>query len=162
MKSGYVWNLFSKKQVINRLETYFLWRQESFYEMVNRNFPSMKNYFSLSRDYPYKYRVHLKFHDNSEGRFSEPSIKYYRIAIDQNEDNRPDIVIQQKELEISDKEIFKNIRCSFQKHGKVCEKETLTSTGFTMTLFSNRNGGNTPLTDSVYDDLQEEFKNLFE
>lgn len=162
MKSGYVWNLFSKKQVINRLETYFLWRQESFYEMVNRNFPSMKNYFSLSRDYPYKYRVHLKFHDNSEGRFSEPSIKYYRIAIDQNEDNTPDIVIQQKELEISDEEIFKHIRCSFQKHGKVCEKETLTSTGFTMTLFSNRNGGNTPLTDSVYDDLQEEFKNLFE
>ncbi len=162
MKSGYVWNLFSKKQVINRLETYFLWRQESFYEMVNRNFPSMKNYFSLSRDYPYKYRVHLKFHDNSEGRFSEPSIKYYRIAIDQNEDNMPDIVIQQKELEISDEEIFKHIRCSFQKHGKVCEKETLTSTGFTMTLFSNKNGGNTPLTDSVYDDLQEEFKNLFE
>lgn len=162
MKSGYVWNLFSDKQVINRLETYFLWRQESFYDMVNRNFPAMKNYFSLSRDYPYKYRVHLKFHDNSEGRFSEPSIKYYRIAIDQNEDNTPDIVIQQQELEISDEEIFKHIRCSFQKYGKVCEKETLTSSGFTITLFSNRNGGNTPLTDSVYDDLQEEFKNLFE
>ncbi len=162
MKSGYVWNMFSDKQVINRIEKFFLWRQESFYDMVNRNFPAMKNYFSLSRDYPYKYRIHLKFHDNSEERFSEPSIKYYRIAIDQNEDNTPDIVIQQQELEISDEEIFKHIRCSFQKYGKVCEKEKLTSTGFTMTLFSNINGENTPLTDSVYGDLQEEFKNLFE
>ncbi|MDU1707115.1 MAG: hypothetical protein E6809_06220 [Anaerococcus vaginalis] len=162
MRSGYVWNMFSNNQVINRLKAFFLLRQESFHYMVNRNFPDMKKYFSLSRDYPYKYIVHLKFHDNSEGRFSEPSIKYYRIAIDQNEENTPDIVIQQKELEIIDEEIFKHIRCSFQKYGKVCEKETLTSTGFTMTLFSNRNGGNTPLTDSVYDDLQEEFKNLFE
>ena len=162
MRSGYVWNMFSNNQVINRLKAFFLLRQESFHYMVNRNFPDMKKYFSLSRDYPYRYIVHLKFHDNSEGRFSEPSIKYYRIAIDQNEENTPDIVIQQKELEIIDEEIFKHIRCSFQKYGKVCEKETLTSTGFTMTLFSNRNGGNTPLTDSVYDDLQEEFKNLFE
>lgn len=162
MKSGYVWNMFSDKQVINRLKTFFLWRQESFYNMVNRNFPDMKNYFSLSRDCPYKYIIHLKFHDNKEGISSEPRIKYYRIAINQNEDNTPDIVIQQQELEISDEEIFKHIRCSFQKHGKVSEKETLTSTGFTMTLFSNRNCENTPLTESVYDDLQEEFKNLFE
>lgn len=162
MRSGYVWNMFSNNQVINRLKAFFLLRQESFHYMVNRNFPAMKKYFSLSRDYPYKYIVHLKFHDSSEGKFSEPNIKYYRIAIDQNEDDTPDIVIQQQELEISDEEIFKHIRRSFQKHGKVCEKETVTSTYFTMTLFSYRNVENTPLTDHVYYDLQEEFKNLFE
>lgn len=162
LESGYIWNMFSNQQVIKRLETFFLWRQESFHAMVDKNFPVMKKFFSLSRDFPYKYRIYLKFNDKSEGRFSEPSIKYYRIAIDQNEDNTPDIVVQQRGLEISDEEIFKHIRYSFQKNGKVAEKETLTSTGFTMTLFSNRNGENTPLTDIVYEDLEEEFKNLFE
>lgn len=162
MKSGYVWNMFSDKQVINRLETFFLWRQESFHDMVNWNFPVMKNYFSLSRDFPYKYRIHIKFHDNSDKRFSEPSIKYYRIAIGQAENNTPDVIVQQQESDVSDVEIFKGIRSSFQKNGKVSERETLTTTGFTMTLYSLRTDGNTPLTDCVYDDLKEEFKNLFE
>lgn len=162
MKSGYVWNMFSDKQVINRLETFFLWRQESFHDMVNWNFPVMKNYFSLSRDFPYKYRIYIKFHDNSEKRFSEPSIKYYRIAIGQAENNTPDVIVQQQESDVSDVEIFKGIRSSFQKNGKVSERETLTTTGFTMTLYSLRTDGNTPLTDCVYDDLKEEFKNLFE
>lgn len=162
MKSGYVWNMFSDKQVINRLVTFFLWRQESFHDMVNWNFPVMKNYFSLSRDFPYKYRIHIKFHDNSEKRFSEPSIKYYRIAIGQAENNTPDVIVQQQESDVSDVEIFKGIRSSFQKNGKVSERETLTTTGFTMTLYSLRTDGNTPLTDCVYDDLKEEFKNLFE
>lgn len=162
MKPGYIWNMFSDKQVINRLETFFLWRQESFHDMVNWNFPVMKNYFSLSRDFPYKYRIHIKFHDNSEERFSEPSIKYYRIAIGQSENNTPDVIVQQQESDVSDVEIFKGIRSSFQKNGKVSEREILTTTGFTMTLYSLRTAGNTPLTDCVYDDLQEEFKNLFE
>lgn len=162
MKSGYVWNMFSDKQVIKRLETFFLWRQESFHDMVNRNFPAMKNYFSLSRDFPYKYKIHLKFHDNSGERFSEPSIKYYRIAIGQAENNTPEVIVQQQESDVSDEEIFKDIRSSFQKNGKVSERETLTYTGFTMTLFSFGKCENTPLTYSVYDDLQEEFKTLFE
>ena len=161
MKSGYVWNMFSDKQVINRLKTFFSWRQESFHDMVNWNFPVMKNYFSLSRDFPYKYRILIKFHENSEERFSEPSIKYYRIAIWQAENNTPDVIVQQQESDVSDVEIFKGIRSSFQKNGKVSERETLTTTGFTMTLYSLRTAGNTPLTDCVYDDLQEEFKNLF-
>ena len=161
MKSGYVWNMFSDKQVINRLKTFFSWRQESFHDMVNWNFPVMKNYFSLSRDFPYKYRILIKFHENSEERFSEPSIKYYRIAIGQAENNTPDVIVQQQESDVSDVEIFKGIRSSFQKNGKVSERETLTTTGFTMTLYSLRTAGNTPLTDCVYDDLQEEFKNLF-
>lgn len=160
--SGYVWSMFSEQQVIKRLETFFLWRQESFHVMVEKNFPAMKNFFSLSRDYPYKYIIHLKFNDKNEGILSEPSIKYYRIAIDHNENNTPNIVVQKQKFEICDEEIFKHIRNSFQKNGKVVERETLISTGFTMTLFSTRYSENTPLTDSVYDDLQEEFKNLFE
>ena len=161
IKSGYIWNMFSDKQVKKRLETFFLWRQKSFHNMVNRNFPAMKNYFSLSRDFPYKYRIHIKFY-NSEEKFSEPNIKYYRIAIGQAEKNTPEVIVQQQESDVSDVEIFNEIRSSFQKNGKVSERETLTKTGFTMTLYSFGTAGNTPLIDCVYDDLQEEFKNLFE
>lgn len=157
---GWEWKLYSKGRVNARLKKFFLWRQRSFCEMVESNFPKMKDYFLLIKDSPYRYRIHLRFNDR-EDYLSDPIIKYYRMSIESSEPDLPEIIITEQFSEDSE-EIFKLISQSFHNNGKECKNSTVTTTGFSKTLMSNTNSGNTPLTEVVYQDLEKAFKELFE
>ena len=159
--SGWIWSVYSNERVIERLKLFFLRRQISFHEMVENNFPKMKNYFSLSKDAPYKYIVHLRFKDTDDFT-SDPSITYYRISIKQGESILPEIIAIEPYPVASDESIFNSIMNSFHNNGKECNSISITSTGFSKTLTSNRSGLNLPLTDIVYEDLKDAFKEIFE
>ena len=159
--SGWIWSVYSNERVIERLKLFFLWRQISFHEMVENNFPKMKSYFSLSKDAPYKYKVYLRFKDTDDFT-SDPSITYYRISIKQGESSLPEIIDSEPYPATSDESIFSSIMNSFHNNGKECNSISITSTGFSKTLTSHRSGLNLPLTDVVYEDFKDAFKEIFE
>ncbi len=159
--SGWIWEVYSKQRVQERLRTFFLWRQISFHEMVENNFPRMKEYFPLCKDYPYKYRIHVKFKDTKDFT-SDPSITYYRISQKGDEDNTLEFITAAPYPELDNEEIFNLIMSSYNLNGKESNNVSITSTSFDMTLTSRRSGANMPLTSVVYDDLSKNFKALFE
>ncbi len=161
LKSGWVWSVYSNERVIERVKKFFLWRQTTFSEMVESNFPKMKDYFPLFKDSPYKYRIHLKFKDTDDYT-SAPSITYYRVSIRNTESNEPEIITTEPFPEHWDDKIFNIISESYHSNGKEVGNATVTSTSFDMTLTSHNISGNMPLTSIVYSDLKDSFKNLFE
>lgn len=160
LKSGWVWSVYSKERVKDRLETFFLWRQIGFHEMVENNFPKMKDYFSLSKDSPYRYKIHLKFKDTDDFS-SDPSITYYRLSVDAGESIVPEIITDEPYPTYHDDSLFNQIMQSYHNNGKESNNATITSAGFMMTLTANKHS-DMPLTSTIYEDLKKSFKELFE
>lgn len=160
LTSGWIWKVYSNERVQERLKVFFFWRQISFHEMVENNFPKMKDCFSLSKDSPYRYRIHLKFKDTDDYS-SDPSITYYRVSIDSKESCIPEIITNEPYPEHYDESIFNLIMQSFHHNGKEGNNISVTSAGFDMTLTSARHS-DMPLTSTVYEDLKKAFKELFE
>ncbi len=160
-KNGWIWEVYSKERVAERLKTFFLYKQESFNKMVENNFPKMKDYFPLCKDYPYKYVIHLEY-KQGEGMASQPSIVYYRISIKDSDPIIPEIIVTSSLPMLSDDNLFETIEESYTKNGKEGDHITITNTGFDLTLHARASGKNIPLTSAVYDDLQNNFKSLFE
>ena len=161
LTSGWIWKVYSNERVQERLRVFFSWRQQSFHEMVENNFPRMKDYLPLCKDYPYKYRVHVKFKDTDDYT-SDPSITYYHIAIKEGEDDTPEIITTEPYPELHNEEIFNLIMSSYNSKGKEINSFSVASTGFDLTLTSHHSRSNMPLASVVYDDLKSNFKNLFE
>ena len=157
----WLWEEYSQERVIERLKDFFLAKQLSFAEMVELNFPKMKEYFSLVLDSPYKYKVYVEFKD-SQGWDSDPSITYYRISVRPDESIIPEVIVSDSPKNYHDDEIFREITECFLRNGKDPSSVSVTSTGFRFTLTSRKNGGNMPLTEAVYEDFEESFKSLFE
>ena len=128
--------------------------------MVENNFPKMKDYFSLSKDSPYRYKIHLKFKDTDDFS-SDPSITYYRLSVDTNESIVPEIITDEPYPEFHDESLFRQIMQSFHNNGKERNGASITSAGFKMTLTSSKHSG-MPLTSTIYEDLKKSFKELFE
>ena len=158
---GWLWKEYSQDRVIERLKDFFLAKQLSFAEMVELNFPKMKEYFSLVLDYPYKYKVYVEFKD-SQGRNSDPDITYYRISVGPDESIIPEVIVSDSPKNYHDDEIFHEITECFLRNGKDPTNVSVTSTGFSFTLTSRKNYGNMPLTGAVYEDFEKSFKSLFE
>ena len=161
LTSGWIWDVYSNERVQERLRAFFLWRQISFHEMVENNFPRMKDYFPLCKDYPYRYRIHLKYKDTNEYA-SRPSITYYHICVKDDEDKTPEIITTEPYPNINNEEIFNLIMSSYSSNGKEIESFSVAESGFDLTLTSNHSGANMPLASVVYDDLKSNFKKLFE
>lgn len=161
LTSGWIWDVYSNERVQERLRAFFLWRQISFHEMVENNFPRMKDYFPLCKDYPYRYRIHLKYKDTNEYA-SRPSITYYHICVKDDEDKTPEIITSEPYPNINNEEIFNLIMSSYSSNGKEIESFSVAESGFDLTLTSNHSGANMPLASVVYDDLKSNFKKLFE
>lgn len=159
-KYGWIWETYSTARTIERLQIFFLWRQQSFEEMVEYNFPRMKEYFARSKDSPYRYRIHLKFNEG-EGFSSHPSITYYYLSIRDGESNMPEVIICD-DLPGHNDDVFNLISESFYSNGKEGDHMTISTTGFDMTLTSRTSGEPMPLTSVVYDDFKSAFKELFE
>lgn len=160
LKSEWIWSVYSDERVKDRLKSFFLWRQIGFHEMVENNFPKMKDYFSLSKDSPYRYRIHIKFKD-ADDFSSDPSITYYRLSVDTNESIVPEIITDEPYPEFHDESLFKQIMQSFHNNGKERSGASITSAGFKMTLTSSKHSG-MPLTSTIYEDFKKSFKELFE
>lgn len=160
-KNGWIWEVYSAQRVKERLKAFFFWRQKSYHQMVEINFPKMRDYFSLSKDSPYKYIIHVKFKEGTDA-FSDPGITYYRIAVGKNDSIEPDIMTDEPFPEYHDDNLFKLIMESYNSFGKEGKNITISSAGFNMTLRSHRHSGNMPLTETIYDDFKESFKELFE
>lgn len=161
LTSGWIWDVYSNERVQERLRAFFLWRQISFHEMVENNFPRMKDYFPLCKDYPYRYRIHLKYKDTDEYA-SRPSITYYHICVKDDEDKTPEIITTEPYPNINNEEIFNLIMSSYSSNGKEIESFSVAESGFDLTLTSHHSGSNMPLASVVYDDLKSNFKKLFE
>jgi len=162
--SGWIWEAYSKDRVIERVKTFFLWKQISYHQMVEKSFPKMKEYFGLSKDYPYKYRIHILFKDLYNNKLqSEPLITYYRISIGEEESCMPEIYIDtQNEPYLMNETYFRQIDKSFHDNGKEASAASISHALFDMTLISHRDSSSTPLTEAVYNDLKESFEDLFE
>ncbi len=160
LASGLIWSFYSNERVKERIKIFFLWRQIGFHEMVENNFPKMKDYFSLSKDSPYRYKIHLKFKDTDDFS-SDPSITYYRLSVDTNESIVPEIITDEPYPEFHDESLFRQIMQSFRNNGKEKNGASITSAGFKMTLTSSKHSG-MPLTSTIYEDFKKSFKELFE
>lgn len=159
-KHGWIWETYSTARTIERLQMFFLWRQQSFEEMVEYNFPRMKEYFARSKDSPYRYKIHLKF-NAGEGFSSHPSITYYYLSIRDGESKMPEVVVCDN-LPQYNEGVFDVMAESFYSNGKEGDHMTISTTGFDMTLISRGSGEPMPLTSVVYDDFKSAFKELFE
>ena len=159
-KNGWIWETYSTQRMIERLQMFFLWRQQSFEEMIENNFPRMKEYFARSKDSPYKYKIHLQFKEGNDF-FSHPSITYYYLSIREGESNMPEVVICDDQPR-DNEGVFNVLSESFYSNGKEGKHMTITTTGFDITLTSRLSGEPLPLTSTVYDDLKHAFKELFQ
>ncbi len=128
--------------------------------MVENNFPKTKDYFSLSKDSPYRYKIHLKFKDTADFS-SDPSITYYRLSVAAGDSIVPEIVTDEPYPTYHDDSLFNQIMQSYHDNGKESNSATITSAGFIMTLTANKHSG-MPLTSTIYEDLKKSFKELFE
>ena len=120
----------------------------------------MKDYFSLSKDSPYRYKIHLRF-KNTDDFSSDPNITYYRVSVDTNESIVPEIITNEPYPEYHKESLFAQIMQSFHNNGKESDSATISSTGFSMTLTAYKHSG-MPLTSTIYEDLKGSFKELFE
>ena len=158
--SGWIWSYYSEGQTIKLLEAFFYQVVASYQDIVEYNFPLMKMYFNMSKDYPLKYKVQVKFKDTQDFR-SEPSIAYYYVSTTKD-DLQPEVIqVDELSFGMSD-EVIAEIEKSFIANGKEVKQMTITNTGITMCI--NKNYGkfnNCPIAAFVYGKIKKEFENLF-
>ncbi len=157
----WIWKYYSEDQIIKLLKSFFYQVVASYQEIVECNFPLMKTYFNMSKDYPLKYRIQVKFKDTQDLQ-SEPSIAYYYVSTTKD-DLEPEVIkVDELSFGMPD-EVIAEIKESFISNGKEVKQLTITNTGITMCI-NRRYGGfnNSPLAAFVYGKLKEEFENLFD
>lgn len=155
--SGWVWDLYSDKQKINRITKFFYFHQLSYMEMIQANFPLLYHNFSRYLDAPYQTVVLLYLKtDRSKDVHSEPSILYYTIASPSESIVLPQIRIFDNEQEFIDyhKEIYNEIRQSYFSKGREAHRLGYTHTGFTHVTTSHRYSYDSPLSDYVYKSIE--------
>lgn len=158
---GWIWDFYSKEQTIKVVERFFYQAVISYQNMVEYNFPLMKKYFYLSKDYPFKYKVQVNFKEES-GFDSEPGISYYYVSTVEN-DLRPEVKVAGEFNFEQSEEIFREIAYSYIKNGKEAKNMEVSDTGFTMCI--NRGEGQfnkCPLAAYIYKQIEKEFEKLFQ
>ena len=159
-KGGYIWYVYSDEQKINLVKKFFYWREVSYMEMINSNFPKMVNYFKLAKDFPNKYKIRLVFREHNEEMFSQPTIQYYHISAQNSTEIEPEIAIGESNA-IQHDAVFAEIQDSYLKNNKEPNKIEFSSTLFDMVLLERRTGDKLPLTSCVYKDFENDVKELF-
>lgn len=158
IQAGWIWDCYSKEQVIKRIEYFFKFRQLSFEEIIKLNFPTMNKYFLISKNSPYKYIIYLKF-NSSKDMFSDHTITYYRLSIKENEDNTPNVIVCNEENLVDFKNLYDEIIMTNYLNGKDSQDVSITTSRLSMILTARGKVG--PLTSIVYDDIKKCFKSLF-
>ncbi len=163
--SGFIWNTYSREQLLKVIEVFFYQIVRSFQNIVELNFPLMKNYFHRSLDFPMKYKVKVTFSDG-EGFESQPTLFYYYVSTSED-DLYPDISIgesvgDEDEEQDDTKRAFEEIVESFVLYGKEHKRATVTNSLIGSCLSTTRKGfSNCPGGAHVYKQLENEFANIF-
>lgn len=155
----WIWDLYSEKQMANRLSKFFYFHQLSFKEMVEKNFPFLFNKFSRYLDIPYQNVViiDLKKERKATDWSSEPSLIYYYIASPCDYSIPPQLTYVDGELNRSKliDNIYRSVRQSYLEKGKTPQHMSWTNAGLSFTITSHSTGENNPLSDYVYKSIQE-------
>lgn len=157
-----IWDLYSDDQIKERISKYLYFHQLSYFEMVNDNFPLLKNNFSKYNDIPYQNIVYLLKNHSSNGYNSEPIMSFYHVSSDTEIPKEPKIIdISNDDFLSKENNIFWEIRNSYLKQNKIAHELSYTQTGFSSTIISGRIGEKTPLSDSIYKSLQNSLEEVF-
>ena len=159
----FVWDLYSKEQKELRLSLFFYYHEISYLDMVEYNFPNLKRYFKRFNDAPYQVIVEINHKEDVEPHdfYSEPLVNYYYIASPNSDIPLPEIKRVNEEEFTSHDEIFKIIRESYEMQGRMANRLSTASTGFTITTTSRHSGSNVPLSEYVYDSIKESLSEIF-
>lgn len=159
---GWIWNFYSKEQIVKVVEEFFRQVVVSYHEVVALNFPHMQKYFHMSQDYPMKYKVRVRFREG-DGYDSEPWISYYYVST-REEELEPEVIVVGEEDDAGNyTDIFQEICSSYFKNGKETKGASITKAGVMMCIDECVKGFNdSPVGAFVYRQIENEFWNLFD
>lgn len=158
---GWVWDLYSDSQKINRIQTFFHWKEISYLEMININFPKMRKYFKLAQDFPFKYKIRVALNKDRDGFMREPSIEYYHLSSQSASDIVPEIEIKEGVGGADYQEVMSEMRQSYLQNHREAKNEVFTVSSFDMVLHGGVGCSRLPLSNSVYNEFKNEVENLF-
>jgi len=124
----YIWDLYSTKQLENRIGKFFEFHQLSYRDMIDRNFPTLANMFSQYLDSPYKNIIIFDKEEEAkeDGFFSQPGFTYYHIAVQEGDSIKSEI--REATGEIQEEGIFEQMTMSYQRLGKQMHRGKIGST----------------------------------
>lgn len=160
-KGMMMWDLYSDKQKINRIRTFFHWNEISYLEMINMNFPKMMKYFKLAQDFPFKYKIRVALNQDRDGLMREPSIEYYHLSSQSASDIVPEIEIKEEVGGTDYQEVMSEMRQSYLQNSREPKNAVFTVSLFDMVLHGGVWGRDLPLLNSVYKEFKNEVENLF-
>lgn len=151
----YTWELYSKKQLVNRISDFFCFHQLSYAYMVEKNFPTLKNLFSRYLDVPY--RSVIIFDSNDEipknGFRNVPGFTYYYVAAPNGVSGQTEI--RQVNSRIQEDDIFQQMRLSYQMVGKQIHRCVIGTT--TIMTYLDEDS----LRKHVYESIKESLEEIF-
>lgn len=159
--SCWVWDVYSDQRKIEFISKYFYFCQIAYKEMVELNFPNLRDRFPMYLDMPYQTVVYvdLKNEDDTHDMFSDPSIQYYHIAFHSKDIPYPDIRFGRREADEHDV-IFEEIIQSYERLGRTAHNISTTGTGFAHIIDSHKKNSSGPLSDYVYEMIQKSLKHV--
>ena len=159
----WVWDLFSDEQKIKRVSKFFYFHQLSYVEMVDQNFPMLKNSFSRYMDSPYQtiVRLDLKKEHTPHDYMSHPSLQYYDIASPIDKIVEPQIQLELEEHDLDYSVIHSEIENSYRKRGRAAHRFSSTQTSFSMTVNAHDSNMPGPLSEHVYKCLRVSLEAVF-
>ncbi len=157
---GFVWDLYSKERLVERIKWFFYFHQKSFAFLVEENFGALREYLPDYSNLPYKYNVEVYFPEITEQRYnSEPVMMYYYLAVDSHDDCIPEVTIADPKIASGD--ILKEIKNSFKDKKRSVESLGYSHAGITRILFELRTGRNLPILANSYEMLEKNLESIF-
>lgn len=162
-KPFWVWDFYTDEQKIRRISKFFFFHQLSYANMIESNFPALKNSFSRYRDIPYQtvVKVDLKEDRTPHDLASNPSIQFYYIASPTDTIAEPQIILEPEETKPNYTQIRHLIETSYQQKGRVACGGSFTSALFTMTTTVHDSQSDGPLSEEVYRSIRESLEEIF-
>lgn len=161
VSSYWIWELYSRERMKERIQQFFLYHQLSYLEMAKANFPALFDQFSRYCNAPYKNKILFNI-PNATGFQSEPHLTVYYVASPTGKVVLPEIIECTKEerehLSRSDA-LFNEMKESYINTGRTLRSYGYTSCGFAMTISSNRSGVG-PLSERVYESLKSSLEEV--
>lgn len=147
----WVWDFYTKEQLVKRVFFFFKYKQESYIEMVELNFNSLKQFMPDFLNYPYKYYVTLYFPPKKPSDYRvEPLLRYYYMPIKLGNDVAP-------KVEVVDKEPEQTKLLEKYRH---IPNFRVTGTLISSILQARRKFSSLVLTEAVYEQLKDNLKKI--
>lgn len=160
-KGMLIWDLYSDRQKINRIKTFFYWKEISYLEMIDSNFPKMMKYFKLAQDAPFKYKLRVALNREKDGIMRMPAIEYYHLSAQNPSDMMPEIELKEEVSGADHEEIMSEIEQSYSQNDRKSRYAAYGSVSFSCILSGRSLNDDLPLSDSVYEQFKNDVENLF-